>query len=71
MRCPETQLENIQDDFAFPEAIQENRHRRQIKSMGTQPYQVRSDALQLSEQNPDHLGAGWHVEHSQSFDRMQ
>ena len=46
---------NPQQIFTLAEAIEKDRHRAQVQSMGTQPHQVRADALQFGKHYPHPL----------------
>ena len=62
-------LEQIEQDLPLAEGVEKYRHRPQVEGMGAEPQQVRGDALQLRQDDPDVLGARRHLDVQQALHR--
>src|SRR6185503_447080 len=55
----------VQDLFAFAEAVEEDSHRADIERVSSEPNEMRGDALQFAKQHADHLSAFGNLEAEQ------
>ena len=63
-------LEQIQDQLALAERVEEHRHRADVHRVRADPETVTRDALQLAEDRPDVAGAPRHFELEQLLHRL-
>ena len=66
---PGDELENFQDFFALPEAVQKNRHGAHIDGVCAQPDKVRGNSLQFHHQNAKVLSALGYLQAEKFLDR--
>ena len=66
---PGNRLVDVEQVFAFAEAIQEDGHGAEVEAVGAQAKQVREDPGDLVEHHADVLGADRHLDTEQLLDR--
>ena len=63
-------LEDVEQFFAFPEAVEEHGHRAKIDRVSSQPHQMRADARQFGQQDANILRALGDFQPQKLFDRQ-
>jgi hypothetical protein len=61
-------FEDVHQDLALAEAVQHHAHRAELQATGRQPHEVRRDAVQLTEQHAQDLGARRRLDAEQPLD---
>ena len=68
--CAAVLLEQIQDQLALAERVEEHRHRADVHRVRAEPQAVARDPLQLGEDRPDVARAPGHLERHQLLDGL-